>query len=100
MSERTPLPPGLTRPPPSDQSTPRGLIIKGIAGTPGVAVGLALVVGDTKAAYARRHITSAQIEPRYAPGARRRRREAPRARGRGAPARGPAETNRSSTRTS
>src|SRR4029077_14954678 len=30
--------------------------------SPGVAVGPALVVGDTKAAYARRHISSAQIE--------------------------------------
>ncbi len=39
-----------------------GLVIKGIAGSPGVAVGPALVVGDTKAAYARRHIGSAQIE--------------------------------------
>jgi phosphotransferase system enzyme I (PtsI) len=62
MSERSPTPPGATRPPPSDTSTPRGLLIKGIAGSPGVAVGLALVVGDTKAAYARRHIGSAQIE--------------------------------------
>jgi phosphoenolpyruvate-protein phosphotransferase (PTS system enzyme I) len=66
MSERTPptppLAPQLSRPPPSDASTPRGLVIKGIPGSPGVAVGLALVVGDTKAAYARRHITSAQIE--------------------------------------
>ena len=40
MSERTPTPPPAgTRPPPSDQSTPRGVLIKGIAGTPGVAVG-------------------------------------------------------------
>ena len=38
-------PPGGTRPPPSDQSTPLGVIIKGIAGSPGVAVGPALVVG-------------------------------------------------------
>jgi phosphotransferase system enzyme I (PtsI) len=62
MSERPPTPPGFSRPPPSDHSTPRGLVIKGIAGSPGVAVGLALVVGDTKAAYARRHIASSQIE--------------------------------------
>src|ERR1700722_13522514 len=63
MSERSPSPPGVSRPPPSsDASTPRGLVIKGIAGSPGVAVGIALVVGDTKAAYARRHISSAQIE--------------------------------------
>jgi phosphotransferase system enzyme I (PtsI) len=61
MSQRT-IPPGGTRPPPSDASTPHGVVIKGIAGSPGVAVGPALVVGDTKAAYARRHIASAQIE--------------------------------------
>ncbi|MGD0529009.1 MAG: phosphoenolpyruvate--protein phosphotransferase [Polyangiaceae bacterium] len=59
-------PPGGTRPPPSDQSTPYGVIIKGIAGSPGVAVGPALVVGDTKAAYARRHVATAQIEAEIA----------------------------------
>jgi phosphoenolpyruvate-protein phosphotransferase (PTS system enzyme I) len=63
MSERTPLPPpGGTRPPPSDQSGPLGVVLKGIAGSPGVAVGPALVMGDTRAAYARRHVPSAQIE--------------------------------------
>ena len=62
MSNHTPTPPGGTRPPPSDASTPRGVLLKGIAGSPGVAVGPALVVGDTRAAYARRHIGSAQIE--------------------------------------
>lgn len=62
MSDRTP-PPGGSRPPPSDASTPRGLVIKGIPGSPGVAVGLALVVGDIKTSYARRHVSSAQVEP-------------------------------------
>jgi phosphoenolpyruvate-protein phosphotransferase (PTS system enzyme I) len=63
MSERTPTPPpGVTRPPPSDQSAPVGVVLKGIAGSPGVAVGPALVMGDTKAAYARRHVATAQIE--------------------------------------
>jgi phosphotransferase system enzyme I (PtsI) len=65
MSERTPTPPpppGGTRPPPSDQSTPRGVVLKGIAGSPGVAVGPALVVGETRAAYLRRHISQAQID--------------------------------------
>jgi phosphotransferase system enzyme I (PtsI) len=38
------------------------MVIKGIAGSPGIAVGPALVVGDTKAAYARRHVASAQVE--------------------------------------
>jgi phosphotransferase system enzyme I (PtsI) len=55
-------PPGGTRPPPSDQSAPVGVLLKGIAGSPGLAVGPALVMGDTKAAYARRHVPSAQIE--------------------------------------
>ncbi|HTQ41774.1 MAG TPA: phosphoenolpyruvate--protein phosphotransferase [Polyangiaceae bacterium] len=57
-----PPPPGGTRPPPSDQSTPRGVVLKGIAGSPGVAVGPALVVGETRAAYLRRHITQAQVD--------------------------------------
>jgi len=61
MSDRVPTPPP-TRPPPSDASTPHGLVLKGIAGSPGVAVGPALVVGDTKAAYARRHIPTAAID--------------------------------------
>jgi phosphotransferase system enzyme I (PtsI) len=56
-------PPSFTRPPPSDASAPRGVVLKGIAGSPGVAVGPALVVGDTRTAYTRRHVSSAQIEP-------------------------------------
>jgi phosphoenolpyruvate-protein phosphotransferase (PTS system enzyme I) len=67
MSDRTPTPPpGLTRPPPSDQSTPSGVLLKGIAGSPGVAVGPALVVGDTRAAYGRRHVASADIDSEIA----------------------------------
>src|SRR5580700_10769237 len=68
MSERPPPfpspppPPPGTRPPPSDASLPRGVVLKGIAGSPGVAVGSALVVGDMRTAYARRHVSSAQIE--------------------------------------
>jgi phosphotransferase system enzyme I (PtsI) len=42
---------------------PNGVVLKGIGGSPGVAVGSALVVGDTRTAYARRHLSSAQIEP-------------------------------------
>ncbi len=64
MSEQRPSPPpppGVTRPPPSDASMPRGVVLKGIAGSPGVAVGPALVVGDTRAAYARRNVASVQI---------------------------------------
>jgi phosphotransferase system enzyme I (PtsI) len=55
-------PPTLTRPPPSDASAPRGIVLRGIAGSPGVAVGPALVVGDTRTAYTRRHVSSAQID--------------------------------------
>jgi phosphotransferase system enzyme I (PtsI) len=64
MSERTPPPPPPigTRPPPSDASTPRGVVLRGIAGSPGVAVGIALVVGEMRSAYARRHVSSAQID--------------------------------------
>jgi phosphoenolpyruvate-protein phosphotransferase (PTS system enzyme I) len=66
MSERppppaSPVPPSGTRPPPSDPTMPHGVVLKGIAGSPGVAVGPALVVGDTKAAYARHHVSTAQI---------------------------------------
>jgi phosphotransferase system enzyme I (PtsI) len=58
----SPPPPGGTRPPPgSDSAMPR-TVLKGIAGSPGVAVAPALVVGDTRAAYVRRHVASAQIE--------------------------------------
>jgi phosphotransferase system enzyme I (PtsI) len=57
-----PPPGGTTRPPPSDASMPHGVVLKGIGGSPGVAVGSALVVGDTRTAYARRHLSSAQIE--------------------------------------
>jgi phosphotransferase system enzyme I (PtsI) len=53
--------PGGSRPPPSEASTPRSMVLKGIAGSPGVAVGPALVVGDTRIAYARRNVASAQI---------------------------------------
>src|SRR5580704_18137447 len=71
MSGQPPLPPppspppprGGTRPPPSDASMPHGVVLKGIGGSPGVAVGSALVVGDTRTAYARRHLASAQVEP-------------------------------------
>jgi phosphoenolpyruvate-protein phosphotransferase (PTS system enzyme I) len=66
MSEAppSPVPPAGSRPPPSDASmSSRGIVLKGIAGSPGVAVGSALVVGDTRTAYARRNISTAQIEP-------------------------------------
>ena len=54
-----------TRPPPSSSSIDAVLaptIVKGIAGSPGVAVGPALVVGDVHSAYVRRHVHSANIQ--------------------------------------
>jgi phosphotransferase system enzyme I (PtsI) len=53
-------------PPSSDASSPSGLVIKGIAGSPGVAVGLALVLGDSRTHYARRHIHTAQMDDEVA----------------------------------
>src|SRR5258708_5681722 len=61
-SPSPPPPPGGSGPPPSDASMPRGVVLKGIAGSPGVAVGPALVVGDTRAAFARRHVSSSQLD--------------------------------------
>src|ERR1035438_7563292 len=67
MNDDDPPPPtmsgvAVTLAPPSDTCLPRGIVLKGIPGSPGVVVGLALVVGDTRTAYGRRHVPSAQIE--------------------------------------
>jgi phosphotransferase system enzyme I (PtsI) len=54
-----------TRAPPSSSSLDAvlpSIHLKGIAGSPGVAVGPALVVGDTHTAFARRYIHTANIE--------------------------------------
>jgi phosphotransferase system enzyme I (PtsI) len=54
-----------SRPPPSSSSVDAALpctIVKGIAGSPGVAVGPAVVVGDVHNAYARKHVHTAQIQ--------------------------------------
>lgn len=40
--------------------------LKGIAGSPGVAVGPALVLGDLRASFVRRHIHTVQVEPELA----------------------------------
>jgi phosphotransferase system enzyme I (PtsI) len=37
-------------------------VLKGIAGSPGVAVGPALVLGDLRASFVRRHVPSAQVQ--------------------------------------
>jgi phosphoenolpyruvate-protein phosphotransferase (PTS system enzyme I) len=47
--------------PPSSESAPWGFVLKGIAGSPGVAVGPALVIGDPRAVYTRKHIHTAQV---------------------------------------
>ena len=50
--------------PPSafDLETLDAVTLKGIAGSPGVAVGPALVLGDLRASFVRRHIHTAQIQ--------------------------------------
>ncbi|HXX67588.1 MAG TPA: phosphoenolpyruvate--protein phosphotransferase [Polyangiaceae bacterium] len=63
MSGNIPSPPPGTRPPPSsDAGVPREVVIRGIAGSPGVAVGPALVVGDTRVGYVRRHVSAGQVD--------------------------------------
>jgi phosphotransferase system enzyme I (PtsI) len=64
MSDRpSSRPPGSpeTLVPASDTSHP-GVMLRGIAGSPGVAIGPALVVGDTRSAYGRRHVTASQVD--------------------------------------
>ena len=57
-------PPIPSTPPPSSSTLacemPR--MLRGLAGSPGVAVGTALVVGDLHAIFARRHVHSAQFQ--------------------------------------
>lgn len=51
-------------PPPSSSSTAaleQAVVMRGIAGSPGVAVGPALVVGDMRTVFSRRHVHTAQI---------------------------------------
>jgi phosphotransferase system enzyme I (PtsI) len=58
-----------TRPPPSSSSVDASLAsveLKGIPGSPGVAVGPALVVGDVHTAYVRRYIHTANIDSEIA----------------------------------
>ena len=46
----------------SDESAPAGAVFRGIPGSPGVAIGPALVIGDSRAVYTRRHIHTHQVE--------------------------------------
>ena len=55
-------PPQTSSPPPSSMETLETRIIKGIAGAPGVAVGIALVMGEMRAVYTRRHVHTSQME--------------------------------------
>ncbi|HEX7602887.1 MAG TPA: phosphoenolpyruvate-utilizing N-terminal domain-containing protein, partial [Polyangiaceae bacterium] len=61
-------PPIPSTPPPSSSTLafemPR--MLRGLAGSPGVAVGTALVVGDLHAIFARRHVHSAQFQTELA----------------------------------
>jgi phosphotransferase system enzyme I (PtsI) len=58
----SPEPPPSVFPPSNDGSAPAGAVFRGIPGSPGVAVGPALVIGDSRAVYTRRHIHANQIE--------------------------------------
>jgi phosphotransferase system enzyme I (PtsI) len=57
------IPPAAPSVPPSSADVERKepVTLKGIAGSPGVAVGPALVLGDLRASFVRRHVHSAQI---------------------------------------
>lgn len=55
-------------PPPSgsESAAPPPRIVRGIAGSPGVAVGPALVIGDVRASFAKRRLRRSQIESEIA----------------------------------
>lgn len=61
-------PPPSSFPPPSSSSSSlqRPVVLRGIAASPGVAVGVAVVVGDVKTTFARKHVHSAQIDAELA----------------------------------
>ncbi len=61
-SSRLPTPPPSFPPSSADLETREPIHLKGLAGSPGVAVGPALVLGDIRASYVRRHIHTAQID--------------------------------------
>lgn len=55
------IPPAAPSFPPGALEEQEAITLKGIAGSPGVAVGPALVLGDLRASFVRRHIHTAQI---------------------------------------
>lgn len=60
-SERSLVPAPSVPPSVADLNFRDALTLKGIAGSPGVAVGPALVLGDLQASFVRRHIHTAQV---------------------------------------
>jgi hypothetical protein len=58
--------PSFPPPPSSGDAMIESRTLKGIAGSPGVAVGPVLVIGEMRAAYTRRHIHTAQMEEELA----------------------------------
>ncbi len=60
--------PPPSAPPPSSSAVivQKPLVLRGIAASPGVAVGVALVVGDVRSVYVRRHLHSTHIESELA----------------------------------
>ncbi|MCL2778012.1 MAG: phosphoenolpyruvate--protein phosphotransferase [Polyangiaceae bacterium] len=57
-----PAPASSSAPPSSlDVAPHEAVTLKGIAGSPGVAVGPAMVIGDARASFARRHVRTSQI---------------------------------------
>jgi phosphotransferase system enzyme I (PtsI) len=66
MPNKTPKPGHVTTtsppPPSSGEASFERRIIKGIAGSPGVAVGTALVIGEMRASYTRRYVHTAEID--------------------------------------
>ena len=60
----SPIPPPLPTTPPSsaDLEDRVAQTVKGIAGSPGVAVGPALVLGDIRTQYVRRHVTPSHVD--------------------------------------
>jgi phosphoenolpyruvate-protein phosphotransferase (PTS system enzyme I) len=57
-----PLPVPSSSPSSMDLAAQASVALKGIAGSPGVAVGPALVLGDLRASFVRRHVHTAQIQ--------------------------------------
>ncbi len=65
-SKAIPTPPPSIPPSSADIEDREPIRLRGIAGSPGVAVGPALVLGDIRASYVRRHIHTAQIDTELA----------------------------------